>query len=219
MATLYSYCIPSDDGAAPNPFWGTCTLVICKPAIRRSAQLGDWIVGTGSINSPIGDIGGCVVYAMRVTAKMTMAEYDQFVQSTLPGKVPDLTHADPRRRRGDAIYDFSTEPPLLRPSVHTEENRETDLGGIYALLSTHFYYFGDKPVALPEDLRPIIKQGQNCRGPANAPYFDAFVAWIEGLGHPVGCKLGDPQMFGTSGGCGAVRCAEAIVDEQCGGCD
>ena len=43
MTKLYSYCLPYDDGAAPNPFWGTCTLVICKPAIRRTARVGDWI--------------------------------------------------------------------------------------------------------------------------------------------------------------------------------
>lgn len=218
MATLYTYCIPTDDGAAPNPFWGTCTLVICKPAIRRNAQVGDWIVGTGSVNSPIGDISESVVYAMRVTEKMTMAAYDQFAQLSLPEKLPDLAHSDPRRRRGDAIYDFSTDPPTLRPSVHGEENRETDLSGVYALLSTHFYYFGDKPVALPKKLQPIIKQGQNCRGPANAPYFDAFIAWLEGLGHSPGDVIGTPQLF-AQGGCGPLRCAEATHDETCGGCD
>jgi hypothetical protein len=41
MKKLYSYCIPVDDGAAPNPFWDICTLVICKPVIRRTAQIGD----------------------------------------------------------------------------------------------------------------------------------------------------------------------------------
>ncbi len=70
--TLFSYCIPYDDGAAPNPFWGLCTLAICKPGIRRVAKEGDWVVGTGSVNSPAGDASGKVVYAMRVTQKMTM---------------------------------------------------------------------------------------------------------------------------------------------------
>jgi len=63
-----------DSGAAPNPFWGVCTLVICKPAIRRAAQVGDWVVGAGSGHSRIGDIRGKVVYTMQVTCKMTMAE-------------------------------------------------------------------------------------------------------------------------------------------------
>ena len=49
--TLFTYCIPIDDGAAPNPYWGICTLVICKPVIRRVANVGDWVVGIGSKNS------------------------------------------------------------------------------------------------------------------------------------------------------------------------
>jgi len=76
MTRLYTYCIPYDDGAAPNPFWGVCTLAICKPAIRRAAEKGDWVVGTGSRNSPMGDISNQVVYAMEVIEILTMAEYD-----------------------------------------------------------------------------------------------------------------------------------------------
>lgn len=38
---IYSYVLRTDDGAAPNPFWGTCTLTICKPVIRRTAHIGD----------------------------------------------------------------------------------------------------------------------------------------------------------------------------------
>lgn len=56
VLTLYTYCIPYDDGVAPNPLWGICTLVICKPGIRRVAKKGDWVVGTVSKNTPIGDI-------------------------------------------------------------------------------------------------------------------------------------------------------------------
>ena len=83
MTTLFSYCIPYDDGAAPNPFWGVCTLAICKPRIRQAANVGDWIVGTGSKNSPIGDVSNKVVYAMFVTQKMTMEDYDRFTKSEL----------------------------------------------------------------------------------------------------------------------------------------
>jgi hypothetical protein len=43
MTRLFSYTIPVDDGAAPNPFRGMCTLAICKPTIRRVAKKGDWV--------------------------------------------------------------------------------------------------------------------------------------------------------------------------------
>ncbi|WP_375504715.1 hypothetical protein [uncultured Nostoc sp.] len=86
--TLFSYCLPCDNGSAPNPFWELCTLAICKPDIRRVASIGDWVVGLGSKKSPIGDISNCVVYAMRVTDKMTFQEYDEFCRVHSPHKIP-----------------------------------------------------------------------------------------------------------------------------------
>jgi Nucleotide modification associated domain 2 len=193
--TLYSYCIPYDDGAAPNPFWGLCTLAICKPVIRRVAKEGDWVVGTGSVNSPIGNISGKVVYAMRVTRKMTMEDYDWFTKLELPDKIPLRNSADLRRSHGDSIYDFSATTPSLRPSVHNKENQNTDLGGKYVLLSNHFFYFGDKPASLPEALRNIARQQQGHRSSANAPYIEDFVRWIHSLGYPPAKLMGNPQWW------------------------
>ena len=45
---LFSYVVARDYGFAPNPFFSTCTLATCKPKIRRTASVGDWIIGTGS---------------------------------------------------------------------------------------------------------------------------------------------------------------------------
>ncbi|MFL5660153.1 MAG: hypothetical protein ACJ8BW_02250, partial [Ktedonobacteraceae bacterium] len=184
MPTLFSYCIPYDKGSAPNPFWGICTLAICKPRIRQTAEVGDWVVGTGSVTSPIRDVSGRVVYAMLVTEKMTMEEYDRFTQAELPGKIPLMNSADRCRRCGDSIYDYSTPTPSLRPGVHSENNQSTDLNGYYVLLSNHFFYFGDSPALLPEALLGIVKQGQGHKSRANAPYFDDFVRWIHSLGYP-----------------------------------
>ena len=39
MTTLFTYTIPFDDGAAPNPFRGMCSLAIRKPGIRAAAIL------------------------------------------------------------------------------------------------------------------------------------------------------------------------------------
>lgn len=192
MPTLYSYCIPYDDGAAPNPFWGVCTLVICKPAIRRTANIGDWIVGTGSTHSPIGNISGKVVYAMQVTEKMTMPQYEIYAHEHIPNKIPRRNDRDVRRRLGDAIYDFSFDPPNIRLSVHTIKNREKDLGGKYALLSTNFFYFGDKPVQLPSELLEIAQQQQGHRSRLNEKYFDLFVRWLFGLGLKPNQLYGNP---------------------------
>ncbi len=180
MSTLYSYVVKHDYGAAPNPFWGVCSLVICKPQIRRSATDGDWIVGTGSASSPLGDIRDHLIFAMKVTRKMPMGDYDAYCRDQLPGKIPEWRSRDPRRRVGDAIYDFSVRPPRLRPSVHSERNRERDLGGLYALLSEHFFYFGSQPIPLLPQLHAMIA-GRGHKSVANEPYLGLFLSWLDGL--------------------------------------
>jgi hypothetical protein len=216
MTTLFSYCIPYDDGAAPNPFWGVCTLAICKPRIRQAANVGDWIVGTGSKNSPIGDVSNKVVYAMFVTQKMTMEDYDRFTKSELRRKIPKMESKDLRRCVGDSIYDFSKYPPCLRPGVHNEENRATDLSGGWVLLSDYFFYFGDKPKGLPDYLLRIVKQGQGHRSTSNMPYVDTFIQWIHDLGYPLGTVIGKPQMWLNAqvpfGACATGRRQEAEAD-------
>jgi len=83
---LFSYCVDYDLGSAPNPFWGVCTLAICKPKIRRAAKREDWIVGTAS--KKFGKHAGFVIYAMKVTDKKKLAEYDAYTHRQLPGKIP-----------------------------------------------------------------------------------------------------------------------------------
>ena len=39
---LYTYVIAHDYGLAPNPFWGTLSLNVCKPKIRAAAETQDW---------------------------------------------------------------------------------------------------------------------------------------------------------------------------------
>lgn len=203
MPKLFSYRVRSDFGSAPNPFGGLCTLAICKPKIRRAAKIGDWIVGTGSSKSPIGDISHKVVYIMRVTDKMTMIEYDEFTKSKLPDKIPDMASPDTWKRAGDSIYNYATHSlsvcPVMRLSVHSGRdinvNRIRDLSGIYVLLSDYFFYFGNKPEPLPEELFAIVPKGQGRghRSQANDPYVDSFIHWIQNLKYKPGI-IGSPQL-------------------------
>ncbi len=191
---LFSYTLRYDDGAGPNPFWGICTLAIRKPAIRLTAEVDDWIVGLGSANSPIGDISDHVTYAMKVTSKMTLEEYDQFCKTFVPKKRPDWRNRDYRMRMGDCIYNYTAGlTPKMRVGVHTEENKEKDLSGLYALVSKQFYYFGRKPVKLPDELRAIMHATQGHQSDANQDYVDPFVNWIEGLDHRPNKVIAEPQ--------------------------
>jgi Nucleotide modification associated domain 2 len=184
MAKIYSYILRIDDGAAPNPFWGICTLTICKPAIRRKANIGDWIVGTGSKNSRcnngrIYDLSQSLVYAMKVSSKMELAEYDKYCRLNINNKIPKWYSKDWRLRMGDCIYDFTNEhSPTIRKSVHNELNKERDLSGGFALLSDHFYYFGEKAIPIIYKLKEIIKYNQGHKIIERSDIVEQFEKWI-----------------------------------------
>jgi hypothetical protein len=165
--SFYSYVIRHDNGAAPNPFWGLCTLTICKPDIRRTSNIPDWVIGTGSKNSRLEDgktydFSDSLVFAMKISRKLSLEEYDIFCKKSLVKKIPKWFNRDVRLRLGDCIYDYGdkNELPTLRKGVHTIENMKRDLGGKHSLLSKHFYYFGQEPRQIPQYLKHIIKRGR-----------------------------------------------------------
>ena len=214
---LYTYCLRFDDGAAPNPFWGICTLAICKPAIRRTAKIGDWVVGLGSANSPLGDISDCVVYVMRVSDKRSLRVYDILCRARYEGKIPDWHSSDFNRRVGDCIYDYgSGSPPRLRLAVHDERNRQRDLSGENVLVSDHFYYFGDRPIKLPQHLFGLIHSQQGHRVKADQPYSDAFVQWILLSGFELNKLYGEPQLKAEFAPDAETRnkCAERDLEDE-----
>lgn len=184
MVRLYSYVVRDDNGSAPNPFFGTCTLALCKPRIRREAAIDDWIAGIASKRHGLGRL----VYAMRVTAILSMKDYD----ARFTGKRPDVRSKDWRRWLGDSIYDFSTNPPSVRKSVHGEKDRENDLGGENVLVSDDFLYFGDAPIELPPKLLPIARVQQGHRSKLNEPLVTPFERWVRSLKMPRNVPLAMP---------------------------
>lgn len=69
---LYQYVMTCDTGLAPNPYHGYCTLALCEPQIRRTAQVGDWIIGLGSVSA---GLGRRLAYAMQVSETLSFEEY------------------------------------------------------------------------------------------------------------------------------------------------
>lgn len=192
---LFTYIIPVDDGAAPNPFNGMCTLAICKPSIRRVAKKGDWVVGLGSKNAPSGDLSGCVVYAMLVEEVHTMSQYDKLAPKRWPFRIPNVKSAALQDRLGDCIYDFSSGKPKQRKGVHGRSNIARDLGGENVLVSRRFYYFGNRAIPLPDDLRGICHQTQGHRSNSNDRYVKKFIAWICGTVRQPGQLYGWPDFI------------------------
>lgn len=185
MQKLYSYILRYDDGAAPNPFWNICTLVICKPVIRLKAQQGDWVIGTGSKNSKISeqvtvDLSDSMVYAMKISDVKSLEEYDKYCRQNLQNKIPNLTAEDWRLRMGDCIYDYSrTTVPVQREGVHIELNISNDLSGENALLSDHFYYFGSGARPFPPNLKQLIKRNQGHLIIEKKNIIQQFENWIQ----------------------------------------
>jgi Nucleotide modification associated domain 2 len=204
---LYTYIVRVDDGAAPNPFGGMCSLTICKPKIRSSARAGDWVAGVGSRNAPSGDLSGRLVYAMKVAEVMSMAEYDRRAPTEWPHRIPDISSSDLAARLGDCIYDFKGKHPTQRPGVHGPANKKTDLGGKNALIATDFLYFGSRAIPLPDNLRAICPEGQGHRSAKNDPYREPFQQWLRGLGLQTGQIHGWPDVVLDWG---------AVI--ACGGC-
>jgi len=207
MPRLFTYTISVDDGAAPNPFHGMCSLAICKPGIRRVAEPNDWVAGLGSKNAPSGDFSGHLVYAMRVEEVLSLRDYDLSACSRWPHRIPNIQSAALQDRLGDCIYDYSNGVPIQRAGVHGPINVATDLSGENVLISTDFYYFGSRARKLPSYLRPICHQTQGHRSNSNAPYFNQFVSWVRSLVPTQGQLYGWPDHI-----------VEWVSVSACGGC-
>ncbi|MFX0139393.1 MAG: hypothetical protein ACFFDN_37480 [Candidatus Hodarchaeota archaeon] len=174
---LYSYIVTHDTGFSPNPFWGYCTLADCKPAIRRTASVGDWIVGL----SPKAR-GNRLVYAMKVDEILTYEKY--FRDRRFTNKIPAYNKGNVVNKCGDNIY-----RPLRNggfkqlQSMHSNgknENLETksrDLWGKNVLISETFYYFGQKALGLPKKFE-ALKVGRAHKCKFSPEIISDFIAFI-----------------------------------------
>ena len=174
---LYSYVVTDDTGFSPNPFWGCCTLANCKPAIRRTAHVGDWIVGI----SPKAN-GNKLIYAMRVDEIISYIEY--YEDSRFAAKIPYYDKGKVAYKCGDNIYKPLPSGNFLQlQSMHSNgvnENLDTkthDLGGKHVLISRNFYYFGQKALNLPETLEEL-KVGRAHKNKFTPDIVSAFLDFI-----------------------------------------
>lgn len=164
MARIFSYVVRYDSGFAPNSFYGFCTLATCKPKIRRSASVGDWLVGSGSNDRNI-RLGGHLVYAMRVTEVMTFDGYS--TDPRFESKKP-FRFGSRKQSCGDNIY-FRITPDSAwqqRDSFHSLPNGipnpdhiRRDTGTNRVLISSDFIYFGGQGPRIPNEL--VDKKGRS----------------------------------------------------------
>ncbi len=192
---LYSYVVARDFGFAPNPFFGYCTLATCKPIIRRTAEVGDWVVGTGSKNY---QREGHLVFAMKVAEAMTYDRYwsDERFQS----KRPNL-RGSVKQAFGDNIYHHGTGSRkwTQENSHHSCEDGTPNSGNVVhdtatdrVLIGTLFTYWGASGPKIPVRFRNVCAvRGHKCN--FSDEFVSSFLAWLESLSQRG--YVGDPAEF------------------------
>lgn len=184
---LFSYVIARDYGFAPNPFFGWCTLATCKPNIRRVAEIGDWIVGTGSAGRKR---TGFLILAMRVTETMKFNEY---------WKDPRFQQKKPRMRGsikqafGDNIYQKNDKGCWVQLDSHhsyadgvpNPHNIKNDTQTDRILVSNDYSYWGGSGPKIPSKLRNWdrvdICAGRNHKSDFPKELVDEFIAWFRSM--------------------------------------
>lgn len=181
---LFCYKMTNDSGFAPNPFHGLLTLANCKPGIRRSKKIGDWIAGFTS-KALNGDAVNDerLIYLMKVTTKIDYYEY--WINSIYNSKIPKLESDIVANKAGDNIYkpekDKISEFVQIENKNHTEKEIKRDLNGKYVLVSNCFYYFGSSAIYIPSNIKPSIPRGQSSQGNRthNKERAERFINYIQ----------------------------------------
>lgn len=167
MSKIYIYVVARDFGFAPNPFHGYCTLATCKPKIRNTVRINDWVIGMGG--SRLKATGRCV-FAMRVTEVVTFNEY--WSKPEFIDKKP-VINGSRKMMVGDNIYHKTIDNIWHQAlSHHSAEddgidffNLRIDTSSDKVLLSRHFYYFGQDAPVIPSELLKSVgyKNGRSHR--------------------------------------------------------
>lgn len=187
---LFSYVIARDFGFAPNPFYRVCTLATCKPRIRATASVGDWVVGTGS---KANGQEGHLVYAMKVGEILS---FDEYWNSPRFREKRPLLNGSIKQRYGDNIYHQAKRAGrwIQANSHHSfpdgspnPRNIKRDTGTTTkVLLGTEYGYWGQSALKIPARFR---KQGADicCSTQGHKCNFDDklvadFLGWVRSIG-------------------------------------
>jgi hypothetical protein len=194
----FVYKMTTDNGGAPCVANGLLTLAICKPAIRSSGEICDWIYGFGGK-----ELKGRLIYIAEVNYKLSNGAY---YRSRKYANRPDCIYR----------YDVKDERFVRKRTAlyhKGNENLKRDLGDcpIYpranVLLSCNFRYLGDAGEKISGDDYPLLTRILNSLKQGHRVNHDAALAKeLEELRNKVWCiysdkKVGEPRDKDTSKRC------------------
>nr|WP_277608402.1 hypothetical protein [Microbulbifer elongatus] len=160
-SNLHVYTVARDFGFAPNPFHGMCTLATCKPKIRKSARIGDWVMGKAGAG--LSDAKRKCIYLMKVTEKISFEDYWNDPRFYLKKAVRNGSNV---QLVGDNIYHKRNDGSWVQEDSHHSnpdgnpnvENLQTDTSSTdQVLVSDFFLYFGQ--AAIPVNWESIGYKG------------------------------------------------------------
>ena len=187
---LFTYIVARDFGFAPNPFYRYCTLATCKPQIRSSASIGDWVVGTGAKGEY--NLVGYLIYAMKVDEVMDFDSYwnDHRFLSKRP-----VMNGSLKQLYGDNIYHQFNGQWIQADSHHSLDNGQPNANNINRdtrvnrlLISRKFVYYGNAAPLIPEDSRSYQPTGEDLCCPRmghrvrSHEFATAFESWLNNRG-------------------------------------
>jgi hypothetical protein len=157
--------------------------------MKAKLEQGDWLIG----NSPKQDRNR-LVYAMRISEVLSMDGYFQDDRFQRKKPKPEGT---PTQQCGDNVYYTRADGQWRRLPSHFHNKCSAfikDVGknfeGRPVFVSEHFYYFGDRRVAIPHEFAQVIKDRQGFSWTTGRMAYD-FVSWLE-ANHKPGA-LGTPR--------------------------
>lgn len=175
----YSYVIPRDYGFAPNPYFGYCTLATCKPRIRNSARIGDWIAAYGGAGT---EVHKKLVVLMNVDEILT---FDQYWNDKRFVKKRPVFNRSMSCMYGDNIYHHIGEKWTQELSHHSNAdgsinylnlNRDTKADRV--LVATKFYYFGNNAIEIPKEFEVLIGSGRNHKNYYDEKIINKFINFM-----------------------------------------
>jgi len=194
MGRAFSYVVKRDYGFAPNPFYGVLTLATCKPRIRKSAEVGDFIIGNaGSAHD------NRLIYMAKVTEVTTFDKY--WEDPRFKCKKP-VMNGSLRKLYGDNIYHHDDNDEWIQEDSHHANNDGTvnvnnlnkDTGSTdRVLICEDFIYFGKSMIAVPDTFQDCIHKGigHNCPDYSKA---EALWSYLKQR-YPEQGKVDNPNLF------------------------
>lgn len=194
MAKAFSYIVARDYGFAPNPFYGVLTLATCKPIIRKTAGVGDFIIGCSNKS-----MGNKLIYMAKVSEILT---FDNYWNDPRYSKKKPVMNGSLKTLYGDNIYHHDSEGNWMQEDSHHTNNDgtinlynlERDTGSTdKVLICNEFVYLGKSMISVPDEYDSCIYK---CRGFCHPDYDDAKLLWDYLKAHyPVGGKIDVPNQF------------------------